>query len=76
MAQQRSEMQAEFDRMKCDFSRQDELKQKKLEDAKLGDLQKDQIIAELKKQFEQIFAARSIDVSILVQNSKDKKKGA
>jgi hypothetical protein len=31
-------MQAEFDRMKDDFSRQDELKQRKLEDAMLGDL--------------------------------------
>lgn len=52
LVQQRSDMQAEFDRMKDDFMRQDDLKQKKLEDAKLGDLQKDQIIAELKKQFE------------------------
>ena len=74
MTQQRNEMQAEFDRMKDDFSRQDELKQRKLEDAMLGDLQKDQIIAELKKQFEQIFAARSIDVSVLVQNTKEKKQ--
>ena len=42
-------MQAEFDRLKDDFQRQDELKQRKLEDANLADLQKDQIIAELKK---------------------------